>query len=200
LNQIIKYLTIAFYTYLLGFSAGILRVFIAKNIRWFFPRKNREEVLGIGGIVTLIILPNASTQFGFLLSYLCTYGIIVVSQWKINSKLINILLINLICEIIAIPFVIKMQNGISITNLIFGPIIAGYYTLTFAWFFCTWWCWWLAAIHLIWINFFHDLFNWCLLINVQINFSQISITDEILLGLTIGSLLLFSQNFAKSQH
>jgi ComEC/Rec2-related protein len=72
---IINLVVIGFYSYILSFRSGILRVFLCLVLTSIFRKviRSKYDILSLSAIVTIFIAPTSVFDFGFCLSYLCTF-------------------------------------------------------------------------------------------------------------------------------
>jgi hypothetical protein len=77
-GKIVNVIFIGIYTYVLNFASGILRVWFTLLISYCFKKylKGKYESLALSGIITIFIEPSCVFNYGFCLSYLCTYFVI----------------------------------------------------------------------------------------------------------------------------
>ena len=139
-----KYVSITivgFYSFLLDFSYGSLRVFFKLVYDWIFFKFQikRYDKLGFIGLTLCLTNPVCFISYGFLLSFLISAAAYYVSSLELNNRIINSLLINVLAFIIIIPFAIEMNNKISLLTFI-NAFVCSYfssiiflYLLIFAW-------------------------------------------------------------------
>lgn len=118
----LSYPIIFFYTYLLNFSVSSTRVILTFLFDLLFKKikTNLKDSCSCAGILSLIIFPKSVTNYGFQMSYFCTLAIISINELKINNWLIKYLLIDFISITISFPFILEMNNSISLFTLING--------------------------------------------------------------------------------
>lgn len=126
------------YAYFLAYAISIIRILINSLLKTIFKKMEAKNVNYYSGIIVLFLLKNEAINYGFLMSYMCTIGIIVLISLKVNKLTLNIL-INCFCILITLPLVIKMNGKINIFaffyNYLYYPIIIFHYLwfLLFAW-------------------------------------------------------------------
>jgi ComEC/Rec2-related protein len=118
---IVNLIVIGFYSYLLSFRSGILRVLLCLIISSTCKKiiKNKYDILSLSAILTIFIEPTCVFDFGFCLSYLCTFCVMWIYDMKFDNVLFEMLMINVTCVLISIPFVSKMEGCISLGTILF---------------------------------------------------------------------------------
>lgn len=130
LSEILGLMVIFFYTYLLNFSISTSRVLISTICGYllFWTKFNQYNKTACAGILSLIICPNIITNLGFNLSYLCTFGVIFVFSLNVKNFFLRQILINVLCTLISLPFVVSINHQISlfavINSLLFSYLIS----------------------------------------------------------------------------
>ena len=130
LGEIIGLIIVFFYTYLLNFSISTSRVLISTICSYllFWNKYNRYNKTACAGIISILIYPNIITNLGFNLSYLCTFGVIYVFSLNIKNFFLRQILINVICTLISLPFIVSINHQISlfavINSLLFSYLIS----------------------------------------------------------------------------
>ncbi|GMO13477.1 MAG: hypothetical protein Ta2E_02960 [Mycoplasmoidaceae bacterium] len=135
-STIISLIVVVFYTYLLGFKSGILRVLLCLIVSLSLKRwiRNKYDILAFSGILTLFIQPSAAFDFGYSLSYICTYFVIWIYKSENISTMFKGLLINIGCTIITIPFVSKIDGSISLASILFAGGFTSIFIFAYIWY------------------------------------------------------------------
>lgn len=132
---------ISFYSYLLNFSYGSLRIIFKNLLSPLFTKFQikQAEKLGYVGLFISITNPSCFINFGFVLSMLISSVRFSVYSMNLNNKIINSIISNFLAFIIMIPFAFLMNNKISLltffNSFIFSylSIFVFFYFLLFAW-------------------------------------------------------------------
>lgn len=179
-RNVLTFIFILFYTYILSFSFGITRVMLMMLIKMVCKKMHRYNVWGVSGLITLILVPSSGMEIGFLLSYLCTLAVMTIYDLKISNKLLQLVIINIVCMLVSLPFVIRMNGVFSVIVLCLSPIMSGIYSATFVYYFFTWWIIWLEPIHVIVLQFYDFIFQCFSTINATIIINNFPIFVEII--------------------
>ncbi|MDR3249764.1 MAG: ComEC/Rec2 family competence protein [Mycoplasmataceae bacterium] len=149
-SNIMNLILISFYCYLLSFASGILRVLLCLIISISFRKwvKNKYDILALSGMVTMFIEPSCVFNYGFCLSYLCTYFVIWIYEFNLPHVLFELLLINVGCIIISIPFVSKMEGIVSLSAIIFA--------IGFNYIFMGLYLWYILTFYMIFLKTIHE--------------------------------------------
>jgi ComEC/Rec2-related protein len=174
INQIITIFIVIILTYFLNFSSSVLRVLltiivniILSNFKFKF---SKYDVVSIAGIFTIIFEPYCVKNIGFILSYLCTIGTIYIYGLELNNKLIEKILISLNCNLIALPFLILLNNQISFWSILNSLLFGYVFCFIFIYLLLTFWIVWIKIIHYYLITTILYLTNAYWLINLPIDF------------------------------
>lgn len=129
-SWIFGFLLIIIFTYFLNFSIPSMRVIFSLIIGLIFKKFKLQpmQIVSIGGIITLLISPISYHSLGFGLSYCCTIGIIYLYQFEYRYFLVKQLIINLFAIIISLPFVLSLNQKLSLFALI-NSYVFGYFIL-----------------------------------------------------------------------
>lgn len=116
-----------FYGYLLNYSISILRILFTNFILLIFNKKLNNFVSTIiSGWILVLIFSKVVYSASFVMSYLCTLLIILLSI-KIKNKFLLFFLINILCFLLTIPIVLNFNKRINIFvffyNILFTNII-----------------------------------------------------------------------------
>ncbi|MDR2653841.1 MAG: ComEC/Rec2 family competence protein [Mycoplasmataceae bacterium] len=161
---------IGFYTYILGFSSGILRVFLSLIFSICFHKwLKKYDILALSGIFTIFIEPSCVFNYGFCLSYLCTYLVMYIYDLGISNIFLEQLLINVGCCFISLPFVTMMDKQISISSFIIGIGFAYIFIFLYLWYILTIWFVFLSPIHSFFANTLIFILEGCLKVNWSVN-------------------------------
>ena len=116
IEYILSLCIIFFYTYLLSFSISANRVIITMFLSPIIKRysKSKYDYISLSGFVSMIIYPKIAVNLGFCMSYFCTYGIVFIISFKIKNYFLRTLSINLVATILSLPFVIQINENISL--------------------------------------------------------------------------------------
>lgn len=160
-SNILNLIVIGFYSYVLSFRSGILRVLLCLIIsmtcsKWIKDKYNR---LSLAGLITVFIEPSCVFNYGFCLSYLCTFFVIWIYDCKINV-FFEMIFINLGCILISIPFISKMEGVISFNSILFS--------IGFNYIFIILYLWYIFTFYLVFLSVVHDFLanNLILIINI----------------------------------
>ena len=137
LNENISYLLtsifLILFSFLASFTPSILRAVIffilssINNIYYFYIKP--KNLLYLTFIILVIINPNYLFNTGFLLSFSITYFILLFNEnYKINNKILSILIISIISLLASFPIIINMSYELNIigflNNLVFIPFVS----------------------------------------------------------------------------
>ncbi len=130
---IIVSLFLIFYSFIASFTPSILRAIIffilsSINTIYYFYIKPKN-ILYLTFIILVLINPNYVYNSGFLLSFTITYFILLFNEnYKVNNKLLSILIISIISLLSSLPIIINMSYEVNIigflNNLIFIPLVS----------------------------------------------------------------------------
>lgn len=132
---------ISFYSFLLNFSYASMRIVLKLSYDWIFKKFNiqKYERLGLIGLTICLMNPVCFQSYSFLLSFVvCTSSYFVIGL-KFNNKIITSLLINFCAFLVTIPFVLQMNNKISLLTFVSAFVFSYFsafiflYLLIFAW-------------------------------------------------------------------
>ncbi|MGL5591309.1 MAG: ComEC/Rec2 family competence protein [Mycoplasmoidaceae bacterium] len=172
--------------YNLDFNFGILRssIFLLLMSN---PKKQNDpiQMLSLSGIIILFFCPLALTSFSFLMSYLATYLLILITYKKDNKilKFASPIFIN----ILLLPIISQFSEHISITGILFSFFYSSIFCYLFL--FSTF-CFWIINL-----DFMFSIFYDCLyfLLNVFLNFNFIiNIYNCNIIMITIFYITFFS--------
>ena len=134
-----------FYTYLLNFSISTSRVLLSNGcgllkLKW---KLSPYDQCALAGVISMFIYPNVITNIGFNLSYLCSLGIIFVYQLKIKNYFLRALCINAFSFLISLPYVVQMNQSISIFAIINSFLFSYFIIIIFIVLILTFWIKWI---------------------------------------------------------
>ncbi|MDR2636538.1 MAG: ComEC/Rec2 family competence protein [Mycoplasmataceae bacterium] len=176
---IVNFIVIGFYSYVLSFRSGILRVLLCLIIsstmsRWI---KNKNNRLALSGLFTIFIEPSCVFNYGFCLSYLCTFYVIWIYENKINP-LLEMIFINLGCIFISIPFLAKMEGVISFNSIVFSIGFNYIFIVLFIWYIFTFYLVFLAPLHDLLANSLFLVINTIYEHNIEIKINKMLKSTE----------------------
>ncbi|MDR0674784.1 MAG: ComEC/Rec2 family competence protein [Mycoplasmataceae bacterium] len=148
LANIVNIIIITFYCYLLSFAVSVTRVLLMFLISFIFKKrlKNKIDVLAVAGLFSIMWDTTCMFNIGFCMSYLCTTVILLVYRLKISNMLLEKLLINIAATLISLPFIIYMQNQISLWAVFNSFIFSYVFAFIFIYFLLTFWLVWIVVI------------------------------------------------------
>jgi ComEC/Rec2-related protein len=116
LKDIISLSLIFLYSYLLKFSISSTRVLITYVFSLMFRKnfKNYFDIVSLGAIFIVLCGPSCVFNYGFCMSYGCTFAILTINKLPINSELLKQIVISIVATLICLPFVILMNQQISV--------------------------------------------------------------------------------------
>ncbi len=133
LSYIITSLFLIFFSFIASFTPSILRAvifFILSSINtiYYFYIKPKN-ILYLTFSILIFINPNYIYNTGFILSFTITFFILLFNEkYKINNKIISILVISIISFLSSLPIIINTSYEINIigfiNNLFFIPFVS----------------------------------------------------------------------------
>lgn len=131
LQYLLVFLILLLFAFITGFSPSILR-----SVLFFFMlflnkitniNLKTEDVLILVCIFMLIINPTYMYMTGFLLSFICTYFLIISSYLLENkSYFIKSLLISSIATYSTLPIIININNKINLMSVLYNIVFVPY--------------------------------------------------------------------------
>jgi hypothetical protein len=94
----------------------------------------------------MLVNPFYVSSFGFWMSYLCCFGIYVITRYKFQNNFILAIAINLVCTLVSLPFCLKMDDSFDLMSVIYGIILTYPFLLEFIFSLLTFW---ITPIHVI---------------------------------------------------
>lgn len=126
----IPIILIAIYVLFIGIEAAIFRALLFLILNKLNDKSNikytKLDILSISFIIMIIFRPYFSYNTGFILSFLVSFVLIYANEIikKTKSNLINSYKIYILIFLFTFPFVININNTISLTSLILSPILS----------------------------------------------------------------------------
>ncbi|MGL5246343.1 MAG: ComEC/Rec2 family competence protein [Mycoplasmoidaceae bacterium] len=172
--------------YNLDFNFGILRSSIFLLLMSNPNKKNNPlHMLSFSGIIILFFCPLSLTNFSFLMSYIATYLLIVITYKKDNKiiKFASPIFIN----ILLLPIISQFSEHISITGILFSFFYSSIFCYLFL--FSTF-CFWFINLDFIFSWFYDALY---FLLDTFLNFNfKIEIFNWSIIMITIFYMIFFS--------
>lgn len=140
---------VVFFTYMLVFSYACLRILIKLIFSSLFYKHKieRYDRLGAIGLTICLFNPSCFLNYSFMLSFIVCISSYFVIGLELNNKIIVTLLINIFAWIFTIPFIIDMNNKISILTFINSFIFSYPFAFIFLYFLFFAWMPFLAGVH-----------------------------------------------------
>lgn len=113
-------IVLIFYSYFLNFSYASIRVILFVALDGFFLKYQISKLnkLGCVGLIVALFNPSCFASYSFMLAFIVCISCYFVIDLKFNNKIVRSLLINVCAFIVTIPFVIDMNNKISLFSFI----------------------------------------------------------------------------------
>lgn len=126
IGLIISFIICIFYIYLLNFSISSLRALISLFLyQLFFKYLNRLDCLSISGIILLVIEPLNVFNYSFIMSFLMATTITLCGKTlKRYSKVIQTILLSIICFLVMIPVQLSLSYELNFLSLISNIILS----------------------------------------------------------------------------
>ncbi|MDR2369233.1 MAG: ComEC/Rec2 family competence protein [Mycoplasmataceae bacterium] len=156
--NVVNILLITFYCYLLNFAISVTRVLLMFLVGLIFSKKlkNRIDVLAIAGLISVSLAPTCVFNVGFCMSYLCTLVIILIYRLNIHNVLLEKLFISIAATLVSLPFIVYMQQQISLWAIFNSFALSYVFAFVFIYFLMTFWIIWIGVIQhalVVGINF-----------------------------------------------
>lgn len=146
-RSVIASIIMLIYCFIIGFTPSLLRalimIYVIMYKRIYRPGITTKDALIIAAIISLIINPYYIYSIGFILSYLCMFGIlyifnrldkIFVRDLSLKNKLKSAFILNISIQIATFPVVIYYFNKVNVfsilLNIILVPIFSIYLMLS----------------------------------------------------------------------
>jgi hypothetical protein len=200
-SNITSLIVISLYCYILSFRSGILRVLLCLIFSMCFHKiiRNKYDILAISGVFTIFIEPSAVFNYGFCLSYLCTYFVMWVFGQEFGNVLLEMLLVNIGCLIISVPFLAKMEGVVSISSIFFGVGFSIIFIMLYIWYFLTWFLIFLKPIHTFFANSLFMIINGIYSINIEFKVGKFKPYTDSLFYLACAIPVLWFDNYKSKQ-
>ncbi|MDR0985438.1 MAG: ComEC/Rec2 family competence protein [Mycoplasmataceae bacterium] len=205
LKDIISLSLIFLYSYLLKFSISSTRVLITYVFSLMFRKnfKNYFDIVSLGAIFIVLCGPSCVFNYGFCMSYGCTFAILTINKLPINSELLKQIVISIVATLICLPFVILMNQQISVWAVINSFMFGYIFMLIFVYFLLTFLMFWLAPLHLVVVSSIHFIVDSAnklnMLINIK-NFSNIIQTSFFLIICMTLEFLYYKHNLTNKSY
>lgn len=156
-GHIVSISTILFYSYLLNFSFSSLRVLIMTINKLWFSKTSKDKMDGLclSAFILLFISPSAFDSYSFMMSYLGTMAVIMTINLELNNVFFEKLLINFAATLINLPFVLQMNQHISLFAIINSFVFGYVFSFTYIYFLFFSWMPFLVVIHKFIIDFIY---------------------------------------------
>jgi predicted membrane metal-binding protein len=137
--------------------------------------KNRFDILALSGMLTMLFGPSCVMNLGFCMSYLCTATIIYVYSLQIRNPIFEGLLVNLSATVVSLPFVLQMNQAISLWTVINSYAFSYLFIFVFIYLLITFWIVWIAPIQAFIVTVVFKIIQLSWSINVVIYWHQLPI-------------------------
>lgn len=173
-GYVINMLLMCFYSFLLGFCYGCLRVYLKTALKPFFKRHEIDNFnqLGVVGLLIGLFNPVCFRSYSFALSFLVCIGVYWVQMLNLNNALLSKFLVNVVAFVITIPFVIEMNKKIAILTFINSFIFVYFFSFVFVYFFIFSWMPFMGIVHGWLIKFCYILVGNISLTNYFLRFKE----------------------------
>lgn len=142
LRYLLSCIIMFLYSFMIGFNPSLLRalimIFVLMYKRIYRPNISDVDSLLFTASVSLIINPYYIYSIGFILSYLCIYGIIFIfrkfrklysNKDGFKNKFYSALFLNISIQIATLPIVIYFFNKINIFSILINILLVPIFTL-----------------------------------------------------------------------
>jgi competence protein ComEC len=133
--KIMLVILIPIYAILSGGSPSVWRACLMAMIYFLFSLIKKEislaaSIIGVY-LFLLLIQPNTLYNIGFQLSFAVTFSLIMSARIfsRFNSKILQLILISLICQISALPILLYNFYEISVLGVLLNVVFVPLYTL-----------------------------------------------------------------------
>ncbi len=130
IENIIIFIFLIFYAYIVGFSASVMRVvicYILKTKQDYLKLSN-IKILLLSLFILVVTNPFIIYNIGFQYSYLTAFSIIITQKYHHKNYLLNILIITSFASLFTLPITINLNYEINvlsiISNLIMVPFVS----------------------------------------------------------------------------
>ncbi len=165
-NQIGNFISILIcliLSYFLKLSISILRILIFYILKFIFKNKfNNIELTIFSGFILIFLFNKIIYSYSFMMSYLCTLLIMYLSKW-IKNKFWLYLDINILCFLITIPFILKINKNINIFIFFYNILFSNMIVFLYIWLIIFTYCPFLIFVNQNIINFLLKIIDWCVI-------------------------------------
>ncbi|WP_228444776.1 ComEC/Rec2 family competence protein [Mycoplasma tullyi] len=135
-GNFVAFLCLLFYSYLLSFSYGVLRVLLCLVLNLIFKRYLRNKnyrliSIASSGIILLLLNPYAFRNYSYILSYLSILVIYAIFQIKKLNNFVKSLLVSVAINFVLGGLIINGYGKINLLtifwSIILSPMIIGMY-------------------------------------------------------------------------
>ncbi len=170
----INVVLISFYSYLLSFSFGSLRILICILLKPMLKRFELEyiEIVCMSGIIIAMMVPYCFNNMSYILSYLGTFAVLTIKKFNFNNIFFETVAINLLATLVNLPFIVLMNQQISLFAIINSFVFAYLFCFIFIYFLLFSWLPFLSVVHLFIINCSWFLVGNFYTLNIMINLSK----------------------------
>jgi ComEC/Rec2-related protein len=123
------------YSFCLNFNVGIIRVLLLLITKNILKTNNKNILLPICGIITLILDTRINTNLGFIFGYIASY-----INWNIYKlqikKIYQVIFVNLCMFTISIPMLFYFDNSVNLYSIILNYFFVLLYMFIFVYTFC----------------------------------------------------------------
>ncbi|QEX47492.1 hypothetical protein F6J63_03105 [Mycoplasmoides gallisepticum] len=135
-GNFVSFSCLLFYSYLLNFSYGVLRVLLCLVLnlifKRFFKNKNYKLIsIASSGIILLFLNPYAFNNYSYILSYLSILVIYAIFQIKKLNNFVKSILASVVINFVLSGLIINGYGRINLLtifwSIILSPIIIGMY-------------------------------------------------------------------------
>ena len=131
-NLIIS-LVLLFYSFIVGFTASILRAtlffIINSSLDYFDIKVSKIKILIITIFILILFNPFIIFNIGFLYSFLCSLSIILIKKFLSKNYLKNLFIITLFTMLFTLPVTINLNYEINLIVFISNFILIPYVSL-----------------------------------------------------------------------
>jgi predicted membrane metal-binding protein len=159
---------------LLNFAVSVTRVLLMTILTIVIKKwvKNRCDILALSGMLTILLGPSCVMNLGFCMSYLCTAAIIYIYSLQIRNPIFEGLLVNLSATIVSLPFVLQMNQAVSLWTVINSYAFSYLFIFVFVYFLITFWIIWIAPVQTFIVMVVSKIIQLSWSMNVVIHWQQ----------------------------
>lgn len=198
-SNILGYVFVGFYLFLLKFSVSSYRAFLYKIIK-SFARKydldlSRVDILSIIGIVFIIVNPSVMFSYAFIFSFLSSF---IIEICNVYSK--NKLFMSFCIYLVNIPLTLLMNYKLNLFSLLFSLILSFpvsiLYTLSFIYLFFNK----IGVVYGYAVKMFINFFEWSNEFNVEIIFGKPSVIFVIIYFIFLLAFFVYREKKENKQY